>query len=205
MKNAATQIIPFPNRDQIYNNTILLFIDLQLEYTASGRAYALQNSAECLNNCRRLLETARSAKLTIAHFRQLRPGTFFNPETEFSKWIEEFRPRPNEMVFERDQPSVYSNRSFESFVNEITWPELIICGLTGEMGCLSTAIDAAHREHKVTFVSDASASRSLHKYSEEQSHEAVTKIIDIYVQLGSTEDVISRISNKGMTQKIGPV
>lgn len=203
MKNTASRIIPFPNPDQLFDNTIFLFLDLQLEYTASGRAYALQNSRECLDNCRRLLEVARSAKLNIAHFRQLLPGAFFNPETEFSKWIEEFRPRPNEMVFERDQPSVYSNGAFESFVNEIAWPELVVCGLTAEMSCLSTAIDAAHREHKVTFVSDASASRSLDKYTEEQSHEAVTKIIDMYVELASTEEILSRVYKKNAAARAG--
>ena len=196
MEHSTTKIIPFPNPDQLFDNTILLFVDLQHEYTALGRAFALQNIEGCLNNCRSLLARARKTKVTIAHFRLLKSDTFFNPATEFSDWIDEFRPRPNEMVFERNQPSIYSNQAFASFLQQVDSPFLILVGLTGEMSCLSTIVDASHRKHKITYVADASASSALGKYSSKSSHQVITEIANRYADITTTDKILARIQNR---------
>lgn len=193
MNIGTSSIIAFPRNDWHLHNSIFLFVDLQQEYISTGRAFALKDTKNCLTNCQRILKMARSFGVTIVHFRKLMAGTFFNRDTEFSNWIEEFRPSPNEMVFEREQASIYSSPAFTSFVNQIDFPELIVVGLTGEMSCLSTVIESAHRKHKLTFVSDASASRSIENYSEKQTHEIITKIISQYVDVSQTEETISNI------------
>ena len=77
--------------------------------------------------------------------------------SEHSAWISGFEPKRSDMVFERQQPSCYTNQLFEDVVSQTG--SFAIAGLVAEESCLATAIDAAHRGHHVTFLSDASVSR----------------------------------------------
>src|SRR5687767_3716332 len=87
---------------------ILCFLDLQLEYVSEGRTLAVETMDPWAANCRSLLAFARQMRMPIAHFRLLQRGPLFNPATGFAGWIEEFRPRPSEMLYERAMPSCYS-------------------------------------------------------------------------------------------------
>ena len=108
------------------NNPILCFVDLQREYVSPGRALAMHEIDPWMNNCGRLLEFAREQRLPIAHLRQLRRGAFLNPATDFASWIEDFRPRPSEMVFERPMPSCYSAAGFSEVIDNIDNPILVV-------------------------------------------------------------------------------
>lgn len=196
MTNNAIKIIEFPVRQKNLHNSVFIFIDLQKEYQSLGRAYALEDVEDCLSNCQRILKKARQYGMTIAHFRTLMGGTFFNQSIDFSNWIEEFSPQPNEMVFDRQKPSVYSNEMFTSFIDMLDAPELIVMGLTGESGCLSTIVEGQHRNHKITYVSDASASHSIGQYSEKQSHEFLTNIMGMYSQIATTDEVMDMFTEK---------
>ena len=57
-----------------------------------------------------------------------------------SAWISGFEPRRSDMVFERQQPSCYSNHLFENVVSQAG--SFAIAGLVAEETCLATAIDA---------------------------------------------------------------
>ncbi|MGI9384573.1 MAG: isochorismatase family protein [Methyloligellaceae bacterium] len=171
-----------------------MFVDLQEEYVASGRYFALGDVERSLANCRRLLAAARETGLAIAHFRQIKSSPFFNREAIFSQWIGDFRPKSHEMVFERDKPSCYCNASFENFMAQISQPSVVIAGLTGEQSCLATIIEAAHRGHHVIFAHDASASRTLGERSEAETHDVVTDLIGLYASVMSTDDVISHLT-----------
>jgi nicotinamidase-related amidase len=174
---------------------LAVFVDLQVEYAAEGRAYSLQNLETCLGNCRTILSECRKVRLPIVHFRLLRSNAFFNTASRFSEWIEEFRPRPNEMIFEHGLPSCYSNREFCAFLDTIDAPTMILTGLTGERACLSTAIDAYHRNHTAVFVADASASQALPGLDSVESHTAITRILSLYAEVVSTRDVLHRIAS----------
>jgi|GEM_PF-944281 len=187
-------LIQFPRQGIYLSNTIFVFVDWQIEFISSGRAYALANIEDEIKNSLKLLELAREQGLSIVHFRRLLDGTFFNKSTDFSYWIEELRPRPNEMVFERENPSIYSNSSFSSFVNSIYSPELIVSGLTGEKSCLSSAIDSFHRGYRMVFNLDASASSSICKFSEKESHKIISKIINQYAEVMTTEEILKMIT-----------
>ncbi len=193
MDENASIILPFSNREQYLGRTIIAFVDLQQEYTANGRAYALNDISKCLDNCRDLLCEARRSGMTIAHFRLLRSSSFFNPAAQFSQWIDEFRPRANEMVFERKALSLFSKETFGAFVKEIHAPELILVGLAGQQGCLATVLEVVHQDISMTFVKDASASHSLGNYSQAQCHGVVTEIIGQHAMVCSTKEILLHI------------
>ncbi len=195
MTTKSSSVIEFPLQERNLHNSVFIFIDLQMEYLSTGRAYALEDVQRCLENCNLILSKAREYGLTIVHFRSLMPGTFFNQGTVFAKWIERFSPRPNEMVFEHKQPSIYSNQDFAAFIDQIDEPDLVAVGLTGDRSCLSTAVESKHRNYKLTYITDASATPSIGGFSESESHEFVTNIISQYSKVMSTQSLLSNIEN----------
>jgi nicotinamidase-related amidase len=185
-------VIRFPRNDGSYDMPIIVFVDLQREYVTQGRAHALDRREPWWTNCQRLLEFARERSLPVAHFRQVRREPFFNRATPFADWIEEFRPRPHEMVFERAQPSCYSNESFAELLDSLAQPCFLLVGLTGESSCLATIMESYHRGHSVALVADASDSRPLGGYGESDVHGVVIEIAAQFGDVVTTSEVISR-------------
>jgi len=173
---------------------LVALVDLQVEYAALGRAYSLADIEPCLDNCRAVLSECRRLGLPIAHFRRTQANTYFNPASPFSAWISDFRPRANEMMFERRLPSCYSNREFCAFMEVVEAPTLMLLGLTGEGACLSTVVDGFHRGYATIFIGDASASRPLPGLNAADSHAAVVKIMSFYGDVVSTTRALDRIA-----------
>ncbi len=178
------------------SHPIVCFVDLQLEYVSDGRALAVDEIEPWLGNCRRLLAFARAQRLPIAHFRQLRRGTLFNAATPFAGWIEEFRPRPSEMVFERELPSCYAAAEFASVTDNIDNPLLVVCGLTSSGACLATIVDSFHRQHTTCFVSDSSWSQALGGLGGAEANDVTAEIIRQYSEVLTTEQLIEWLSNE---------
>lgn len=177
-----------------YAIPLVALVDLQVEYAEPGRAYTLSDIELCLDNCRAVLSESRRLGLPIAHFRRTLGNPYFNSVSPFSAWISDFRPRTNEMMFERRLPSCYSNREFCAFMDVVDAPTLVLLGLTGEGACLSTAVDGFHRGHTTIFIGDASASRPLPGLNAAESHAAVIKIMSFYVDVVSTKRALDRIA-----------
>jgi nicotinamidase-related amidase len=89
------------------------------------------------------------------------------------------------MVFERPQPSCYTNRLFEDVVSQIG--SFTIAGLAEE-ACLATAIDASHRGHHVIFLSDASVSRGRRDTDAKDVHILTTTAIELFADTVATRD-----------------
>ena len=186
-------VIHLPRQRQ-RSQPVLCFVDLQLEYVSVGRALAVNETEPWMANCRRLLGFAREQRLPIAHFRQLRRGAFLNPATSFSDWIEEFRPRPSEMVFEREMPSCYAADGFPAMTENMDNPILVIAGLTSSGACLATALDCFHRHHESCFVSDASWSQPVGSVSSQEANSISGEIIRQYSDVMSTDQFIELLS-----------
>jgi nicotinamidase-related amidase len=189
-------VIRFPRYQEDYDTPVVVFVDLQREYVAEGRAHALERREPWWSNCMRLLEFARDRGLPVAHFRQLRREPFFNRATPFAEWIEEFRPRPHEMVFERSFPSCYANESFASLLDSLSTPFIVLAGLTCESNCLATVFDAYHRGHRAMLVTDASGSRSLGQHREQEVHDVVTEVASLFCDVISTTEVVARFAGR---------
>ena len=135
----------------------LVLLDLQQEYIASPRMFALPDAEAAIENCRRVLRHARQFGLPVAFLRMIDRTPFFNPALSYSKWISGFEPVSSDMIFERNKPSCYASREF---ANAMTagGGHFVLAGFSGEAACLATAMEAFHRDHRVTYLADASAS-----------------------------------------------
>ena len=94
------------------------------------------------------------------------------------------------MVFERQQPSCYSNQLFENVVSQAG--SFAIAGLIAEETCLATAIDASRRGHHVTFLSDASASRAGPIPMLLRCTRVATKAIELFADVANDRPLAGR-------------
>jgi nicotinamidase-related amidase len=165
------------------NSRLLVMIDLQQknhDELAKDRASDLRRSLE---NCMSAIQHARNLGLPIAFTRQGdNPGLI--ERSAPSAWIPGFEPKRSDMVFERPQPSCYTNQLFEDVVSRIG--NFAIAGLVAEETCLATAIDASHRGHNITFLSDASVSRGRHNTDSQAVHTLTTKAIELFADTVTT-------------------
>ena len=165
----------------------LVLIDVQQEYLASPRRLALPHADDALVHCRVALSHARAIGLPVAFVRWLGRSTFFNAASPFADWIEGFQPLHTDMVFERAKPSCYASASFASMIEQ-AGGHFIVAGFAGEAACLSTAIDAFHRGHHMTFLADASTSHALHDITSAEAHRCVSRVISLYANVIATAD-----------------
>jgi nicotinamidase-related amidase len=172
------------------NVPIVVFVDMQQEYLAKPRLLAISEIDRALDNCRKVLDHSRKVGLPVAFIRMFSESAFFNRATPFVGWIEGFEPCRNEMVFERTSPSCYSSEPFTALATQ-SRGGIVLAGFAGESACLSTMIDAFHRNQKVTFLCDASASHALDEMTADEVHRAVCKISGVYGEVYETDDWIA--------------
>jgi nicotinamidase-related amidase len=165
------------------NSRLLVMVDLQennYDDLANDRASDLARSLE---NCMSAIRHARKLGLPIAFTRQTDP---LGGRSAQSAWISGFEPKRSDMVFERPQPSCYTNQLFDDVVSQIG--NFAIAGLVAEETCLATAIDASHRRHHVTFLSDASVSRARSDTDARAVHIVTTKAIELFAATTTTRN-----------------
>ena len=165
------------------NSRLLVMIDLQqknYDELAKDRASDLRRSME---NCMSAIQHARNLGLPIAFTRQGdNPGLI--ERSAQSAWISGLEPKRSDMVFERPQPSCYTNQLFDDVVSRVG--SFAIAGLIAEETCLATAIDASHRGHRVTFLNDASVSRSRRDADAQSVHVVTTKAMELFADIATT-------------------
>jgi nicotinamidase-related amidase len=165
------------------NSRLLVMVDLQEEnYDELARERG-SDLARSLDNCMSAIRHARELGLPIAFTRQAE-GPGWIERSARSPWISGFEPKRSDMVFERRQPSCYSNQLFEDVVSQIG--SFAIGGLIADETCLATAIDASHRGHRVTFLSDAAASRGRQGADARAVHVVATKAIELFADIATT-------------------
>jgi nicotinamidase-related amidase len=186
----VTSIVSLRTFANSSNVPIVVLVDMQQEYLAKPRLLAISEIDRALDNCRKVLDHARDIGLPVAFMRLINESAFFNRATPFVRWIEGFEPYRNEMVFERSSPSCYSCEPFAALMNQ-SRGGIVLAGFAAESACLSTLVDAFHRNDRVTYLCDASASHALEDVPADEIHRAVSKISGLYGEVYETTDWIA--------------
>jgi nicotinamidase-related amidase len=142
-----------------------------------------------LDHCRKVPDHSRRIGLPVAFIRMFNAPALFKRATPFARWTEGFEPCRNEMLFERNSPCCCYSAPFAALMSE-SRGGIVLAGFAGELTCLSTLIDAFHRNHKVTFVCDVSASHALDELSADDVHRAVSRRSGLYGEVYETADWI---------------
>lgn len=135
-----------------------------------------------LASCAEALKVARSRQMPVAFVRCVTPPASVSEPQAYPAWLKGFEPRRNDLVFDVLQPSCYSNAEF-SRIMDYSNGNFVIAGLFADTTCLSTAVDAHHRRHAFTYLSDASACRNNGTIPREMFHDAVSQVMSSYGEI----------------------
>ena len=162
---------------------LLVMVDLQMRTCEELARDPACDIARSLDNCMSAIRHARASGVPIAFTRHSTEAGSIESSAH-SAWIAGFEPKRTDMVFERQRPSCYANRLFEDIASRTG--SFAIAGLVAEEACLATVIDAAHRGHHVTFLSDASVSRGRLGADARSAHVVTTKAMELFADVRAT-------------------
>jgi nicotinamidase-related amidase len=184
-----TNVVNLRSYSNMASIPTLVLLGLQQDDVASAPLFSSPQAESALDNCRLALAHSRQMGWPVAFLRMSDRSAHFNPASSYSSWIPGFEPLISEMVFERSKPSCYANREFAHAMTE-AGGHFVLAGFSGEAGCLATAVEAFHRDHRVTFLADASASLGLNQIAATAMHETVTQLIGLYGAVTTTRSWI---------------
>jgi nicotinamidase-related amidase len=149
-----------------------------LHQNPDGSSNDLPAYGRALSNCRAVLDRARISNIPVAYARNITPKSV-SDRLHYPPWISGFEPVRSDMIFDVLQPSCYSNTEFARAM-DYSNGNFAMAGLFGETACLATAIDAHHRRHNFTYLSDASACRNNGAIPAALFHNAVSQVMSLY-------------------------
>jgi nicotinamidase-related amidase len=173
----------------------LVLIDLHHDHSGLVELGGTAALMEPITNCRAALKHARASGMRVAFTRQVAPPANMLSSTSYPRWIEGFEPNRWDMIFDRSRPSCYASPEFRDMVDEIGG-NYVIAGQFGERSCLSTVIEAFHRDHRPVILADAIVSRSYEDVSAGAMLKAAACILPLYAQAALTQSWILSTSRK---------
>jgi isochorismate hydrolase len=97
------------------------------------------------------------------------------------------------MVFDHCRPSCYDSIEFAQMA-EYLRGKFVMAGGMGELSCLSTAVDAHHRDHRPTMLVDALVSRCGKGVPATMMERALGEIVSLYAETDTAEGWMSATS-----------
>lgn len=141
---------------------LLLCMNLQKEHLAPGRRHMMAGTDDVLTACAAIMEGWRARLWPVVHLKRIARAAWFNPASAMTDWLDAYRPRPGEIVFEHPLPSAYSSARFAAYMAEIgSATRIVVIGFSLDESILATVIDGFHRGHTLRVTGDAVASRQL--------------------------------------------
>jgi nicotinamidase-related amidase len=141
---------------------LLLCMNLQKEHLAPGRRHMMAGTDDVLAACAAIMAGWRARLWPIVHLKRIARAAWFNPASAMTDWIDDYRPRPGELVFEHPLPSAFSSARFAAYMAEIgSATRVVMIGFSLDESILATVIDGFHRGHSLCVAGDATAGRQL--------------------------------------------
>lgn len=173
----------------------LLLVDLHHDAPGAVEASAETLSCEAISNCRAALGHARACGIPVAFTRQVVPAANMLTASVYPRWIEGIEPNRWDMVFDRQRPSCYASSEFGEVADEIGG-NYVIAGRFAELACLSTAIDAFHRDHRPAVLTDALVCGTHDDLPAAAMLRAVTYILSQYAETIRTRSWIRATTSR---------
>ena len=151
--------------------------------------------SEALANCRAALRHARACSIPVAFTRQAVASATMVTSPAYPRWIEGFEPSRWDMVFDRQRPSCYASTEFAEVADELCG-NYVMAGRFAELSCLSTAVEAFHRDHHPMVLSDALMCAPQSEFVVPGMQQAVTSILSHYADTATTLTWIRATSRK---------
>ena len=182
-------------RERGRNVPTLVLVDLHHDLLSGAETLASRIPTEAIANCRAALSHARACGIPVAFTRQVAPSVSMLASPIYPRWIEGFEPKRWDMVFDRQRPSCYASPGFRDMADDIGG-NYVVAGQFGELSCLSTAIDAMHRDQRPTFLTDALVSLSHEDLSASAMLRALPRILSLYADVATTDPWMTATSQR---------
>lgn len=170
---------------------LLLCMNLQKEHLAPGRRHMMADTDDVLGACAAITEGWRKRLWPIVHLKRIAHAAWFNPASAMTDWIDEYRPRPGELIFEHPLPSAYSSARFAAYMSEIgSATRIVMVGFSLDQSILATVIDGFHRGHSLRVTGDAVASRKPDYCELPVYRHALLDLVSEYASIDTLENAL---------------
>jgi len=169
---------------------ILVCADLQAEYLTEGRSHVISDADAITPRCLELMTLWRDNLWPVMHLKRIAQAAWFNPASNLTNWIAEFRPRPGELTFEHPLPSAYSSTRFAEYMSNLRSTRCVLMGFSLDETILSTVVDGFHRSHRYQIVRDAVACRRTDLGDADTYKLAVVKVIGNFARILRSDDLV---------------
>ncbi|MGJ4889615.1 isochorismatase family protein [Bradyrhizobium sp. HKCCYLR20261] len=156
---------------------VLVCADLQREYLALGRKHLIADGDATMARCRQMVAFWREQLWPVIHLKRIAQAAWFNPASNLTEWIDDFRPTPGEMAFEHPLPSAYSSARFADYMSNMRNIRCVMLGFSLDETILSTVVDGFHRSQRYQVIRDAVACRQACVGDATSYKLVVTKVI----------------------------
>ena len=171
------------------NPPILVCADLQTEYLTEGRSHVISDAEAIMSRCLRLMTHWRDNLWPVVHLKRIAQAAWFNPASNLTNWIVEFRPQPGELTFEHPLPSAYSSTRFAEYMANIRCLNCVLAGFSLDETILATVVEGFHRSHRYQLISDAVACRRA-GLDDAAYKESVIKVIGNFAGIRTSGELI---------------
>jgi nicotinamidase-related amidase len=172
-------------RDRGRSVPTLVLVDLHHDLFDLFEVNGLSGPTRAIDNCLTLLRHARALGFPVAFTRRIAAATL-GVEPTYPRWINGFEPQRSDMVFDRCKPSCYASPDFAEVAEHLDG-NFVVAGQVGELACLSTAVDAFHRDQRPTFLTDALVTRGGKDLPAETMERALGHLMSLYVKTDTAE------------------
>lgn len=181
---------------------LLVCVDFQREYAAAGRPLYIEGFEVLLARAAAVLALARSEGWLIAHAMLHREGLLFGLQTEQARPLPGFEPHGAEMVFCREEFSVYGNREFARLLDRSRGSVTFMMAVGGPYSLLHTAFDAHARGDELTLIEDTMGAPEICASeicvsSADQTAAATKAIAGSMHRLIRSEEIFARLGRSG--------
>jgi nicotinamidase-related amidase len=179
-------------RDRGRTLATLVLVDLHHDMFDLFEVNGESGPTNALERCAALLKHARACGLPVAFTRRIVAPDTFGAMASYPRWINGFEPQRSDMVFDHCRPSCYDSCEFAQMA-EYLGGKFVMAGRMGELSCLSTAVDAHHRDHRPTVLIDALVSRCS---SAAMMERALAQIVSLYAETDTAQGWMSATSRR---------
>ncbi|MGC2777060.1 MAG: isochorismatase family protein [Bradyrhizobium sp.] len=172
------------------NPPVLVCADLQCEYLAEGRQHLIADGDAIMPRCRQLIALWRDNLWPVIHLKRIAQAAWFNPASNLTNWLPDFKPTPGELAFEHPLPSAYSSARFAEYMSNMRSMRCVLLGFSLDETILSTVVDGFHRSHRYQVIGDAVACRQACVGDVASYKLVVTKVISNFAGVLDSADVI---------------
>jgi isochorismate hydrolase len=182
-------------RDRGRSVPTLVLVDLHHELFDLVEVEGETALPRAIERCAEVLRHARSCGFPVAFTRRVAAPASLAAAPTYPRWIAGFEPQRSDMVFDHCRPSCYASSEFAEMTEQLGG-NFVLAGRLGELSCLSTAVDAFHRDHRPTVLTDALVCRGGKDFPAVAMERALAHILSLYVEAETADSWISATSRR---------